>query len=175
MRMAWLLCGVALTLSTGVEAQTRAQREEARRQQQEQLRMQREEERARRDAFLAELRRVEREGGLTETVGADRISFAAGDAMLSKDAELVLIRTVHWLRLHPGRVLQLQERCSEPITPARLALSNRRTQRVSDFLVDYSASADRVQRRAPVMAPSGEEVASSSDPCAVFLSATPTN
>lgn len=178
MRTAGFLCGVVLVMALGAQAQARPQREEARKQQQraearaqrEQLRKDQEQvrrqEQAQRDAFLAELVRIERERGLAETAGADRISFAADDAALSKDAELVLIRTIHWLRLHPASVLQLQERCPEPVTKARLSLSKRRTQRVNDFLVDYSASAERVKRLAPA------EVGSP-DKCAVFLSATP--
>lgn len=173
MRIAWLVCGVALVTSLGVEAQVRKQQESA---QQEQVRLQREQarkqEKAQRDAFLAELARTERERDLAATVGADRVSFAPGDATLSEDAQRVLIGTIHWLRLHPGSVLQLQERCSQPGTEARLALSQRRIQRVNDFLVDYSASAQRVQRLAPVMAASSGVVSSSAEQCAVFLSAT---
>lgn len=167
MKAIGFICGVALTMSAGAQAQGRPSKEEARKQQ-EQARLQRQQERAQRDAFVAELVRAEQDSSLAETAGTDRIPFAVGDAVLSKDAELVLIRTVHWLRLHPDSILQIQERCSEAPTHNRAALAKRRTQRVADFLVAYSTGAQRVRQLAPATAISSGETA-----CAVFLTTKP--
>ncbi len=75
----------------------------------------------------------------------DRVFFAYDTAMLSSDAENVLMRQVEWLKDHPGFKMNVEGHCDERGTREyNIALGERRAHAVKHFLVHNGITADRV-------------------------------